>query len=409
MDLSERNGGPMTVGDYSAVLIARVINVGTSGGTSIFLAATLGVGGFGGYSYALAVYMIASTFAQLGLQQAHVRLSRDGVSASILFTSMFLPVSIVGVFSGVLALFFLLRVTQEPGYEVHVLLLASVLTPVMALSALSANLLLLTGQRRRYLAATIISSSGYGATLLGLSLIDLLNVKSALVAYFVTPLSFLIASTFSFQLSETSRAISNSVLHTRLSLGFAPSVIMLYVRQRVDIIILGLFTDPQTLGVYALAIQAAQTMFTLSDAVNSTHLRELVSQHRPRILALRVAFRAFAMTVMVGILVSTGFWVLLQVTLKSSYQGAVPLLLWLMPGMLFSATSQPFAVLLVAANRQRFIALATLLSLLIFIALLVFAIPLLGATGAAVGKSLVLSVYSISLWMGFEHFQRRPG
>lgn len=161
---------------------------------------------------------------------------------------------------------------------------------------------------------------------------------------------------------------------------------------RIDIILLGKLASAYQAGIYAAALKVA-TGFTLVGGSLSSVLTPKISRlaHQPAQLKLRFSqiFKLVALLSlgMVGVAIVSSWFI--PVLFGDSYIEAVPIFYSLTLAAIFFILALPANVTLLALGHSKLIGFASLIQLVIVVAVGLLAIPRLGGQGAAL--ALIIS------------------
>lgn len=157
-----------------------------------------------------------------------------------------------------------------------------------------------------------------------------------------------------------------------------------------DNVILGLLTDPKTVGLYAFAFNlSTQVTSLITQNVQSVLMPALTKAKNDSALQLRQAQRASRLLALLVLpfccAISVAAEPLVRLVFGQRWLEAVPILQILGPAAAFRVIAGPSAVLLLASGHFSLYVRLHLFSATIFLAIVAFAVSLEGAIGAALG------------------------
>lgn len=168
---------------------------------------------------------------------------------------------------------------------------------------------------------------------------------------------------------------------------------------RTDIIILAVFVSQAELGIYSLAAPVAEITWVVSEALSLSAfgrygtrqaLDERVRQRR-RLLELNTVAGVVG-----ALLIGGGAWVLLPRVLPE-YAAALPLILLLLPGVVLQGASRIVLSTIVAQGARRAALSVGIISATLSLLYVPFCF-IWGATGAAVGSTIVYCVQTVTVF-----------
>lgn len=415
-------------------LLLRGAGAALSLAVSIVLARLLGAEGFGVYAYCLAIVSLLAIPSQFGagtvlvrFVAAYERQRQWGLVRGLLsWANQFVLASSV-VLAAITAVVFIGYPGLMPSGEASTLWLALVLLPVLALGELRAAAL--RGFRRfakGQLPEMILRPGGLLLIVFLMTAFSFpLGPRDAMLAYIV---ACLIA--FGFGVWWLWRAVpaqswaSNPERETG---KWARAMGVLSLTQggrvalsRVDLVFVGSLAGAEAAGVYRVATSLVGLVgFTLS-AFNSVvgpyfsgfHVNDQHDRIKRLMLASAVAAGGFA----VPIVLALYFWgeALIQIIYGADFVYAYVPLLILCVGQLVNAATGTVGTLTSMIGRERWALVAVATSLAVAIPGYLYAVPKMGAIGAAAvtASALILLnsilVVRLSLWLFFKRKELSP-
>lgn len=173
------------------------------------------------------------------------------------------------------------------------------------------------------------------------------------------------------------------------------SNVLLQMNTRVDVLVLGLFWDDHTVGIYSFAAILIDGIFQLPIVLRTNYnplLVRLISAGKLDELKIRVR-KGVRVTYAAMVVISLSVLLCyplgaLVVSDPNAYLQSWPVLAILSAGLLFASGYIPFSNLLLAAGRPGLHTLLTAAWVLVNILLNLWLAPLYGVWGAAVGTAL---------------------
>lgn len=247
---------------------------------------------------------------------------------------------------------------------------------------------------RRFVARAITGTSQpwlYAALLAGLSASVGLTVTRAAFAW---ALAMSISGLFAFVctvraaggLARPDRALlAESIrLGSRLWVGTLSS----FLNLRADQLLMGFITSQAILGIYAVAVNAAEVLSFFPSAIGEA-LFPLLAAGRPRereqaLRVIRLVILSTSASIALAAVVGS---VLIPVVFGEPFAPSVSVFLWLLPGTLGFAAIRVFSSALATSSAPGNFSVPPLVSLAVGLVLDLLLIPGLGATGAAIAAS----------------------
>lgn len=178
---------------------------------------------------------------------------------------------------------------------------------------------------------------------------------------------------------------------------------------KVDLFLVERFMGLYATGVYSIAVAVAELLWLISSAVTTAAYARIGQPDREAAIALTL--HAMRMSVLLLLAISPVVWLaaglLVPWLLGEAYAPALPVLALLLPGVaLYGAASALSAWFTNHAGRPQVPALLALSSLLINLAVSLWAIPRWGMAGGALATSLS---YSVTMGVAAVWFIRAAG
>jgi O-antigen/teichoic acid export membrane protein len=159
---------------------------------------------------------------------------------------------------------------------------------------------------------------------------------------------------------------------------------------RADQTIMGLIATEQSLGIYAVAVNAGEVVLYLPSVVGIALLPFIAASLPAERLTqtLRIARVLLELTFSSLVVAAFAGWFLIPLIFGHAYQGSVAPFLWLLPGALGYAALRVFNTALLASDSPTRASIGPTVALVTGVALDFVLIPFYGAVGAAIAASL---------------------
>lgn len=182
-----------------------------------------------------------------------------------------------------------------------------------------------------------------------------------------------------------------------------------WLNYRIDLFIVEAFGSLSATGVYAIAVTVTELLWFISSSVSAAAYGRIGQPDRGAAAKLTVRLMHFNLAVLLiasPVLVALAAWGLPRV-LGEPYAEAVPLMLWLLPGVwAYGCASTLSAYYTNFLGKPRLSAAVAGASLLINVGACLVLVPRLGATGAAIATSLS---YGLAIAWGLSLFRHHAG
>jgi O-antigen/teichoic acid export membrane protein len=358
---------------------------------SLLLARVLGPAGRGTVAFVTVTALLTARVAKIGLGQATavVAAQRPGTRPTLLSNLLLfsLGASLCGV-AVVVGSFSLLDL-QPAGLEPeHLAMLAGA---ILAASLVDDNFLIGCGRLRE--AAAISASGGWLYALAIVAVIGTadLDVESALLAWIAAHVAWAALLAGVGVRTAGLSPPSVRVLVDSFSFGVRAwgGAVSQFLNARLDQILVGVIGSNVTLGVYAVAVNAAEILLFLPNAI-ATSLLPTVARERTG-AAVKRTLRTFrsASLLTLGSIAAAALvgWFLIPLVFGPDFRHSVGPFLWLLPGGLGYAALSIFTSSLLASRAPGMSSVARGVALGAGIALDLALIPVFGASGAAAAAS----------------------
>ena len=165
-----------------------------------------------------------------------------------------------------------------------------------------------------------------------------------------------------------------------------------FINYRADIFLVNFFLTPVATGVYVIAVQISEKLWMLSQAASTVLLPRLSAMHETPRARLALTNKGFivvsAITLVASICVAISLSWLINPIFGEEYEEVVPLLWWLLPGIIAGAGSRIFANCIAAAGKPEWNMYSSFGMVAINVVGNVILVPEYGIVGAAWATSL---------------------
>jgi len=411
---------------FSGSSVTFALNFGFKGlsfATSLVLARALGESGLGVYSFALATTMLLAIPAQLGINRLLVRevaayhsTASWGLLAGLLRWAQRTTMAasaIVALMAG--AVIWILRPQLDPAY-VYPLLVALLLIPLGAIARNASQALVglqhfIRGQWPELILQPLMFLALIGGTVillddrLDVSLTLALNAAALLAAAVV--LVGLMRNSTPPEAKQTAPEFARRIwLNGSLSMMFIGA--MNIVNSRTDILMLGVLSTKESVGVYQVANSAAELVLlvwmpvqvALAPIISSCFAAGQMAQLQKALTRSTRLIVLLSLPLAAGLLIFGSQF--LSIFGQGFVSGHAPLSI-LVAGNLTSILFGPVTLLLLMTRHERIAAIAISACVLVNIVLNAVLIPIWGPSGAALATAVTKLLVSASLAVWILH------
>jgi O-antigen/teichoic acid export membrane protein len=201
-----------------------------------------------------------------------------------------------------------------------------------------------------------------------------------------------------------------TILALALAMG-AVQVVNL-IGYRIELFVLELFEGVDAVGIYSIAMQAAEAMWLVAGAIATAVTAPAVheTEERARELISRSARRALLLTGAVAVVVGLAAPFLVPLLFGEDFSDSVRPLWVLLPGVVAYAPVTVLVVYLsVRRGRPRFSLAVSVMALIVTAAAALVLIPAWGTTGAAGASTLGYVAGGVLAWVFFLRLGREQG
>lgn len=201
----------------------------------------------------------------------------------------------------------------------------------------------------------------------------------------------------------------SSRLLVRLALTMGAVQVINLVSYRIELLVLERYDGLAGVGVYSIAMQAAEGLWLIAAAVANAIMAPAVHEtdRRAAGLVARAALRGLALTAAVAVALGAAAPFVIPVVLGEEFDGAVRPLLLLLPGAVVYA---PVAILIVYLSvrrgRPRLSLVVALVAMVLTLAGALVLIPSYGEAGAAAASTIGYAAGALLAWAFFLRLSR---
>ncbi|HKY23631.1 MAG TPA: oligosaccharide flippase family protein [Gaiella sp.] len=388
----ESDQRPISVAQGSALFFASSV-VGSAGFfvASLLLARLLGPSGRGTVAFVTVSALLTAHVVKVGLGQATIVLAGRRPEARAALLTNLLAFSLLASLAGITLVvggFYLFDVAPAGFQPGHLAILAAA---IVAACLVDDNFLIGCGRLR---AAAAISASGgwLCAGAVGIALaVGGPHAESAMIGWVAAHLVWaaLLAGVGLRTAGASLPSIRLFVESMRFGVRAWFGNVSQFLNARADQLLVGVIATDVTLGLYVVAVNAAEVLLFLPNAVATSLLpalaRERIRDGTDRTLR---TFRSASVLTLASMAVTGAFgWLLIPVLFGADFQESVEPFLFLLPGALGYAALSIFVGALLAAQAPGLTSASRAVALGAGLMLDLALIPVFGASGAAAAAS----------------------
>ena len=376
--------------------------------SGIILARVLGPEGNGLYTLSILLPTVLSTFLNLGAAPANVYfIGRGTVDVrNALFANLWLwlILSALGIMVGAIIIWSRGDVFF-PGVPRPLLWGGVAVFPLVLLQAFLISILQGKQDFRRFNTVSIIAPCVMLVLFLALVWGLSMGVPGALLAY---GLGYLVALVLTIRAvwvhcQSDIRGLSQR-LYAKQCIGYGwkahLSNILAFVNYRADIFLINFFLTPALTGIYVIAVQIAERLWLLSQAVSTVLLPRLSElyqdekkrNHLTQVIARWVFLATFFAAVSI-VLVAKPLIVLL---FGSKYINATGALIWLLPGIALGSLSRILSNDIAARGKPELNMYVAFFVVSVNIIANIILIPMMGINGAALATTIAYLLNAVA-------------
>lgn len=407
-----RRGEADLVGSASSTLATRLAAFGFSLGTNVILARSLGPEGRGVYSVAVLIPALISLFAQLGLGPANVyHFSRGLIEPDELAghaTSMALVLGGIGIL-GVYVYLDLSGAGHFAGIAPRYVLISCLALPFLLLTVFLQGILNGAQRFREYNLVLLVQYASTSVALMIALLMFHGSTVAAVAAWTAsTVATAVVAAGGVWQLTRFSIRFRPSTLRRLLRFGLLSyfSSLSSFANYRLDVLIVNLFAGARQVGLYAVATGLAEMVWYLPNAAGIVLAPRVASAGADA--ADRLTEQVCRVVTVLALAIAGVLAVLAPFVVIIFFGAAFSESVWgvwlLLPGIVTFSVARVLSMYLLGRNRLKVDLAASLVGLVVTLALDLVLIPRFGFRGAAVASSIA---YTCSMIVDLAWLSRR--
>lgn len=407
-----QNTGGTLVRQFASLIFNIVI--------SILMARSLGPNGNGQYVLVLLLPTMLTTFLNFGISPAIVyHLGSNAVSIKNAVRTLFkfwIVISLLGLAIGCVVVYFW-GDQFLPGVPPSLLAIGLLIYPIALLQTFLLSLLQGKQDFRSYNLAVIVSPVITLTLAIPFVLFFHWGAIGAITAYTFGQITGIITIW-----RAVSRNIANDHSHgetgnfARQLLGYGwrshLGNIVGFLNYRVDTILLNYFLAPAATGIYVVAVQIAEQLWMLSNAVSTVllpRLSELENEEEKRRILTPFVNRWVLLVSLVGaLLLAILAKPLINIFLGSDYAPAAIALIWLLPGVVFLTFSRILANDIAARGRPEFNTYTAIIAVVLNVFFNLLLIPVMGINGSALASTISYTINSIMKLIVYVRLSGNP-
>lgn len=373
---------------------------------AVFLARTLGPEGNGRYAVAILLPTMLASLLNLGVGPANVYfVGRGEISVrTALRTSLrlWMALVLVGCLTGA-AVIATRGDAWFPGLSAPLLWLALAAFPLLLLVAYLSNLLQAIQDFVHY--NQMMVSPPVLTLILAILTVGVLRlgVFGALLAMTLGSAGGLLIAYRGLRPHLHAGGGTSDVGYARKCIGYGwkahLSNILAFLNYRSDIFLVNLLLAPAAVGVYVVAVQIAERLWILSQAVSTVLLPQLASlsnrEDQRRQLTPLIARWVFFISLLGALILAVVCNPLIELLFGERYAGAGVALVWLLPGIVLGSLSRVLANDLAARGRPELNMYASVGVVAVNIGANLVLIPHFGIVGASIATTIAYGFNAI--------------
>ncbi|NCU32647.1 MAG: flippase [Candidatus Moranbacteria bacterium] len=375
--------------------------------TTILIARRLGADGNGAYVMALLLPTMLTTFLNMGVGTATVYfVAQKAVTPNQAVRENYhlaLLVSVAGLLVGSLAVT-IWGDLLFPGVPSSLLLCSGLIFPASLISAYWSAVLQGVEDFRAYnlsvLAPPLITLVATSFALLVFPPSLLFAIYAYLVGQFFGTL-FIFFRVKPYLKDIPHKNFTLNYKQTILTYGIKTHLanIMAFVNYRADIFLVNFFMTPAATGIYALAVQLSERLWMLSQSLSTVLLPQLSatrtnSKERYK-MVIQSGIIIGIITFISSIFLLIALYFLLEPIFGREYRESFTPFLWLIPGIVFGASSRIYSNGIAAFGRPELNFYISIIVVLVNIFGNIMLIPKYGVNGAAFSTTLAYTINTV--------------
>lgn len=395
--------------EIASVFGYRILLAGTAFGTDILIARFLGPEGKGFYSLLYITPIIISSLGGLGLDYSLNFLGHKFKDKIIQIYNSSIIIIIVSSATLLIVYFLFEREINSylfnaiPSNFEYIITYAVFLIPVELIFNITGMLTMVYQKpvifaKMRFLRRFVL--------LLGaLSLFLIINLELRLIVLIIFQISAILLAII-YALYSVGFKFSNDFFSYRKTFQYGivayPGRIAERIQSRVDILLLGIFSTGDSVGLYSIALGIIEIIFWFSSSVSTVLFSKKFNSNNGihlKIFRIMVPF-SIAMVLIIALF----SYFLIPIIYGKDFSKSTQLLLYLVPGVVFFSLVQAISPYLVQKNLSSIISVGQSIGLSSKIVLGVLLIPSYNLMGVAIGYSVSygLTLSFILIWCIFK-------
>jgi len=399
--------------DSTVTLIMRGIMFLSGFITSIIVARSLGPAGRGSYSVFLLIISTTSLVTSLGMMLANVYFSASQpAKRGVLIGNSFLFAILLGglgiiVVEGATLTLPVQNYLTENGVKVEWVRLLLLFLPLVLLNSYLPEIIRGSGRVVLYNLLDLSAVVVYLISVFILVFVLKTDVEGALVAWVLStilPLPLTMALLVIHVAKPRQWGISWNILKQSLHYGLRiyPGDIIQFLNYRLDVLIVGIYSGPVQVGLYAIAVGLAEKLWEIPYSI-SVGLVPTIAANMNNAAATteRVSRIAVALVGAMCLLIAVVSYPLIYILYGEEYIHAAISLIFLLPGILALSLARLLASFYSGIGKPQISTYAAVVSLVFTIILDFLLIPRFGIVGASIASSVAYMVATVILLVGF--------
>lgn len=405
-----------TGGTLARQFISLIFNIVIS----ILMARSLGPNGNGQYVLALLLPTMLTTFLNLGIPPAMVYyLGSNAVSIKNAVQTLFkfwAIISLLGLVIGYAAIYFWGN-QFFPGVPPSLLAMSIIIYPIALLQTFLLSLLQGKQDFRSYNLAVIVSPVITLTLAIPFVMFFHWGAIGAITAYTfgqITGIIIIWLVVSGNVASEHSQRVNEHFARQLIGYGWKSHLgnIVGFLNYRVDTILLNYFLAPAATGIYVVAVQIAEQLWMLSNAVSTVllpRLSELENEEEKRRILTPFVNRWILLVSLIGaLLLSILAKPLTNIFLGSDYTPAATALIWLLPGTVSLTFSRILANDIAARGRPELNMYTAIVAVFLNVFFNLLLIPSMGINGSALASTISYTINSIMKIIVYTRLSGNP-
>jgi len=378
----------------------------------IIIARELGVEGNGQYALAILLPTFMALFLSVGLTSSNIYfVGKKEFSLTTIYTTT-ISMGIIIVTIGLACGFLLVKLygdTIFPNIPFEVLTIALFIFPFSLMNAFQLSFLQAIEDFSTYNIVSLAQPIVFLFMIYSLYIFDVLTLKNIVLSSLISPFLLLVVSTFYVVQKGYAFKLSNySGIYMKRSLSYGlrshMSNLVAFVNYRADIFLLSLLATPVSVGLYYVAVQIVERLWILSQAMSAVLFPRFVALHEEdekRVGLIAKAFRiVIILTLVASLLLSIFGYYAIGLLFGEDFLDAYFAILFLIPGIVFSAGSRIVANAIAAKGKPELNIYTSVFAMVLNIILNILLIPQYGFIGAAAATSIAYTFNSIlRIWL----------